>query len=1228
MAEVGSTHRNDATVVSYEADTNTGGGTATYYPVDGPEVPGVDPADRVPAPAGRTTTDPSSVLVESVDVTKGVTSAAGTNNAGSPTVPGPTTQVAIGEWATYTYSVTIPARTSVIGGVLGDALPTPTNWEIDAGATRVTYPGGSWAAATAGGVTTFTHAGGVFTVAPASGQLTFPPGTYTVGAVDETFTVELTARVRPSASWTHAPTTNRTDTASFRSSGALKDSATAGTRVIEPNPQVSKVADEDTIVAGQVVTYTLQAWNQSGRPTSFDTVVVDCVPAGLAVRTPVLEPTGTSVVVDPAPTGCAGTLITWSIGDLAAEGATPGAGEIASRRTLTYDVVIDPAAGAGVRYDNTATIAGWSVPDDRSDPTDPDPRRRSQRTASERITAITPSIGKTVDGAAGVSAVVGEIVDYQVVVTVPVDINLYDTTIVDVVPAGIAVSGVQVAYGPTWGTPPSATPAVSGQTITLDLGDVLSADDLRTVTLTYRGTVTDVPAVAEGVTLENTATLSWNGVDGDAATRTPIVADATVTVREPAVTIAKHVDTPATTPAAQDAIDVDAGGSFHYRVVVANTGTAPAHDGRVGDTVPAGVVVSAVSDGGVVTGADPVAGGGTITWTIESLAGDADRTLTYAGSLASSTRLDGTALENVAEVTEYFSHPGVPGDHDPDERRGYAGPEDDASVTPLFPEPTITKTVAPGVTALGEPVGFRIVVTNDGDGPLTTYELVDMLPAGWSVADGSPAPATQSGTVADGLTLTWTGGPIAPGASVTITYDAAPDPDHPWTTATLGLAYDHTNTARVSGTDGSGASEHLDPAAGDPVPYEDEDAADVTVPRADLARATPGGTADVVAGEPITWGLDVTNLGPDAEAGPVTITDTLPAGVVADTLADLTVAGPGWSAVSYDAATRLLTLGRAGGVLAPSGGVPGALPRVTVTAVVEAGFVPAGSATRTLTNGATVAGTTDELVTDNNDDDTSVSVRPNADLELDKSAVTTSYVPGRDITWEIDVTNHGPSVSRTPFTVTDTLPAEVDPTTLELLSGADWSVVGGAPVGNVVTFEYDGADLGAGDATSTLRYRATVRSNLLTTDPIVNGAVVIPTTPDDDLTNNDDDAPVDHDTALADLSLVKSLASDALVAGEGGRYRIEVTNDGPSYAVAVDVTDTLPEGLAYAGGLVSQTGDTWALDDEQVNAALLQLDQVVQRNAASSEELASMAEELSGRADSMRGIISFFRFKS
>src|SRR5690606_26010470 len=156
--------------------------------------------------------------------------------------------------------------------------------------------------------------------------------------------------------------------------------------------------------------------------------------------------------------------------------------------------------------------------------------------------------------------------------------NLYDTTIVDVVPAGIEISDVDVEYGPTWTTPPTATPSVSGQTITLDLGDVARAAEVRTVTITYQGTVTDVPANGNGTTLENTATLSWNGVDGDASPRTPIDDDATVTVREPNLTITKRVDHPATTPAAQNGIAVDAGGGFHYRVVVTNTGTSTAHD--------------------------------------------------------------------------------------------------------------------------------------------------------------------------------------------------------------------------------------------------------------------------------------------------------------------------------------------------------------------------------------------------------------------------------------------------------------------------------------------------------------------------------------------------------------------------------------------------------------------------------------------------------------------------
>jgi len=46
---------------------------------------------------------------------------------------------------------------------------------------------------------------------------------------------------------------------------------------------------------------------------------------------------------------------------------------------------------------------------------------------------------------------------------------------------------------------------------------------------------------------------------------------------------------------------------------------------------------------------------------------------------------------------------------------------------------------------------------------------------------------------------------------------------------------------------------------------------------------------------------------------------------------------------------------------------------------------------------------------------------------------------------------------------------------------------------------------------------------------------------------------------------------------------------------------------------------------DQVNKALLQLDQVIQRNASSSEELASMAEELTGQARAMRESLDFFK---
>ncbi len=61
---------------------------------------------------------------------------------------------------------------------------------------------------------------------------------------------------------------------------------------------------------------------------------------------------------------------------------------------------------------------------------------------------------------------------------------------------------------------------------------------------------------------------------------------------------------------------------------------------------------------------------------------------------------------------------------------------------------------------------------------------------------------------------------------------------------------------------------------------------------------------------------------------------------------------------------------------------------------------------------------------------------------------------------------------------------------------------------------------------------------------------------------------------------------------------------------------------------ISASGREQTVGVDQINKALFQFDQVVQQNASASEELASMAEELSARSAQMRGAMGFFKVGS
>jgi LPXTG-site transpeptidase (sortase) family protein len=82
-------------------------------------------------------------------------------------------------------------------------------------------------------------------------------------------------------------------------------------------------------------------------------------------------------------------------------------------------------------------------------------------------------------------------------------------------------------------------------------------------------------------------------------------------------------------------------------------------------------------------------------------------------------------------------------------------------------------------------------------------------------------------------------------------------------------------------------------------------------------------------------------------------------------------------------------------------------------------------------------------------------------------------------------------------------------------------------------------------------------------DPIVNTASAAANEPDADPSDNSDDAVTGVGAEVADLSIAKTDSLDPVVAGNTLTYTVRVDNFGPSDAVTVVVTDTLPTGVTF-----------------------------------------------------------------
>lgn len=236
-----------------------------------------------------------------------------------------------------------------------------------------------------------------------------------------------------------------------------------------------------------------------------------------------------------------------------------------------------------------------------------------------------------------------------------------------------------------------------------------------------------------------------------------------------------------------------------------------------------------------------------------------------------------------------------------------------------------------------------------------------------------------------------------------------------------------------------------------------------------------------------------------------------------------------------------------------------------------------------INNTATASGLTYDPDTGNNSASDGVTVKPHADLALTKTATPNPVIAGSQLTYDLSVTNNGPSTAVN-VVIADVLPSGV---TIDLVTSPDGTCNAGDP-GNAALPTHCTVDTLAAGATATMQIVVTVEPQILGT--ISNNAKVSSDVVD--LNNSNNLAVVDVTVdAEVDLGVTKSDFPDPVLAGDPLTYDVTVTNYGPSTAIDVQLVDHLPpDVVSLVGYTVSNGSGTCALTEDPQGAFHLECD--------------------------------------
>lgn len=932
-----------------------------------------------------------------------------------------------------------------------------------------------------------------------------------------------------------------------------------------------------TAQVGDRLSYTVTATNGGGRPAS-SVVLTDAIPAGTTyvpgslriVSSPAPGQAGAKTdAVDADSAQFSGGQVRFALGN-GATGTTGGTLQPGDTVAVSFRVEVQPSAASGsiVNQSNT-TFLGDSI---------------ASRSLSNRVTTpVAPAADLEISKASSpITQAAGGEVTYRANVTNRGPDTARSISVVDTLPDGLQfVSAV----------PPAGTTCdVSGQVVTCT-ADSLAVGENIAVPIRVRIPADHLGSVVNTV-MVSAATTDHVRTNNTATAGTSVTASADLS-------LTKTVDP----------TDAVAGTDVTYTLTASNAGPSTARSVSIGDSLPSGMRVvsatadntnpctttdstvdcrmgdvapgtsrsvtvvarvdSAVTDNALVntgfvnaTTIDPdqtnnravadleitrsadlsiikqgpseITAGRTVTYTaVVSNAGPSDAAdvevsdpapdgLTLLSSSSTLGTCNGAscelgALASGKDATVTFEYAVDPGRLTPIVNSASASsttPDpDSADLTSDVRSDVVTsadlrlrKAQSSSTLVRGTEVTYTLTATNLGPSTARDVEVMDVLQEDLTFR------GSTDGCTAGGGTVTCRVDELASGAAVTFTFVAfvsasgtGPIRNSATVSATTPDPDDSNNESTVE-ADGQSYA--------DLAVFKSTSSADRVDP---LDQPLPP-----VAGEEVRYTLTAHNFG-SSDANDVSVTDTLPAGITFVRADD--------SRCTHDAGTVTCDL---------------ALAANTSATLTFVGRVDA-AVTGTSANTASIASSSvPDLTPRNNSATSTVTVATLADLRVDLEPENQPALAGDEVDFTLVVTNDGPSTARD-VVVTSRIPEGVTPD----LDSADASCV---ISGRTITCTI--AQVRPGETIEAISLHTLIDPGLADGSDLAFSAAVGSQTPEEDPTDNTDDVTVTVG-AEADLDISKRVSPDPVIAGSAATYVVTVTNNGPSTATAIEITDDL-----------------------------------------------------------------------